>query len=367
MSQWSLFVTDRVGNRQAEIDVYETAEIFARTNAVSSWSIVLPTATPAGALFLADSFARLEVRLDGTVWRSGPVAELVRTVDIDGDMLTVNGVDDSVWLARRLAHPQPGTASPPYSTTAYDVHTGTVAVVLGELVNVNAGPGAVQARRVPGLSVPPITPAGPTVTVSARYQNLLALAQDTARPSSMLFDVVGLRFRAYPAADRGVIFSAGLETLAGFEVTAAAATANKIVTAGSGTGTARTIREVSSATSIAQWGLAEEFVDRRDTADTAELDKAGAEALAAGVIPTTVVFAPIDTEAQQFGRDYGLGDLVKVVAGTLTVFDQIREIHVLFNENGVTVTPAVGNPTGDLKLFRALAGIGRRVRQLERI
>jgi Siphovirus ReqiPepy6 Gp37-like protein len=367
MNTWELFITDRVGVRQAAVDTYETVEIFARINDVGTWELTLPTDTEAGTMLLADTFARLEVVLDQQVWRSGPVTHLKRDVDVDGDNLTATGVDDTVWLARRLAHPQPGTAAPPYATTSYDVHTGPVSTVLAELVRVNAGPGAVTARQVPGLTVPVPTAAGPTVEVSARWQNLLTLAQDTARPHGVLFDVVDLAFRAYAPADRGVVFSAGLETLAGWTLTSEAATANKVVVAGGGGGTARLIREQADAGSVGTWGLAETFVDRRDTTDVAELDQAAVEALADGVKPVTVVFAPLDTEGQAFGRDWTLGDTVTVVAGGLTVVDQVREVHVTLDETGATIIPSVGARSGDLALFRSLAGLDRRLRQLERI
>lgn len=364
---WDLYVTDRVGTRQAQVDTYESAEVLARINDVSTWELVLPTDTAAGQLFLADNFARLEVVLDGGLWRSGPVTNLKRDVDIDGDILTITGVDDTVWLNRRLAHPQPGTAAPPYASTAYDVHTGTVAAVLAELVRVNAGPSAVTARQVPGLSVPVPAPAGPTITVMARWQNLLTLMQDTARPHDLMFDVVDLAFRVYAPQDRGVVFSAGLETLASWTSTAAAPIANKAVVAGGGEGTARIIRESTDPATIANWGLAETFVDQRQTTDTVQLDKAAAEALARGAKPTTVTFVPLDTDAQHFGRDWTLGDTVTVYVGGLTVIDQVREVHVTLDNNDVTIVPSVGAPTGDLGLFRSLAGLDRRVRQLERI
>ena len=367
MNVWDLYVTDRVGVRQAVVDTYERVEIFARINDVGTWELVLPTDTEAGAMLIADSFARLEVVVDQQVWRSGPVTHLKRDVEIDGDALTVTGVDDTIWLARRNAHPQPATPAPPYSTTAYDVHTGPVSTVLAQLVDVNAGPGAVTARRVPGLTVPVPPAVGPDIEVSARWQNLLTLAQDTARPHGVLFDVVDLTFRAYAAQNRGVVFSAGLETLAGWTLTSEAATANKVVVAGGGSGTARLIREQTDAGSVGTWGLAETFVDRRDTTEVDELDKAAVEALASGVKPVTVVFTPLDTDGQAFGRDWTLGDTVTVVAGGLTVVDQVREIHVTLDDTGPTIVPSVGAATGDLALFRSLAGLDRRVRQLERI
>lgn len=367
MNAWELYVTDRVGTRQAPIDPYETAEIIARQNDVSTWEITLPTRTDAGQWFITDSFARLEVVLDHAIWRSGPVTRLERNADIDGDMLTINGVDDTIWLARRLAHPQPATPAPPYSSTAYDVHTGNAAAVLAELARVNAGPTATTDRQVPGLTVPVPAPAGPNITVSARWQNLLTLMQDTARPHGLIFDITDLTFHAIPAVNRNAIFSAGLETLAAWRMIAEAPDANFVAVAGGGTGTARIIREAANTTSTGTWGRAETFQDRRDTTDLTELDKAATETLAASIPPTTVVFTPLDTDGQAFGRDWKLGDIVTVIAGGLTVIDQIREIHVTLDEDGATIIPSVGAPAGDLALFRELAGLDRRVRQLERI
>ena len=73
MNVWELFVTDRVGNRVAQVDPYETGEIIARANDVSTWQVTLPTDSDAGREFIADSFARLEVVVDHAIWRSGPV------------------------------------------------------------------------------------------------------------------------------------------------------------------------------------------------------------------------------------------------------------------------------------------------------
>lgn len=366
-ADWTLYVADRAGTRQAQIDTYESAEVVARVNDISSWTLSLPSDTEAGRIFATDTFARLEVAYRDETWRSGPVTQIERTVDLDGDMLDIAGADDTIWLARRLAHPQPSAAAPPYSTTAYDTHTGPVSTVLAELVNVNAGPGAVAARRVAGLTVPTPAPAGPAVTVDARWQNLLTRLQDTARPSGMLFDIVDLVFHAWLPVDSGAVFSEGLETLAGWTLTAPAPTANKAVVAGGGQLTARVVREATHATSVASWGLVEAFVDQRQTTDTAALDQAAGEALAAGVAPVSVEFVPLDTEGQQFGRDWQLGDLVTVVAGTLTVHDQIRQVAVKLGADDVTIVPSVGTPTGDLRLFRSLAGLDRRVRQLERV
>jgi hypothetical protein len=365
--QWDLYVTDQIGHRLVVVDPYESAEIVSRMNDIATWQIVLPSDSDAARAFLADPFARIEFVLDRVIYRSGPVTHLERTVDVSGDVLTVSGVDDAVWLARRLAHPQPGTPAPPYNSTAEDVRTGNLAVVLAQLVDRNAGPAAVPARRVPGMSVPIPGPSGPSISVSARWQNLLTLLQDTARPHGLVFDVVGLQFRVRAPRALGAVFSEGLETLAGWTMTTEAAAANKAIVAGQGVGAARLIRETIDAGSVATWGLAETFVDRRDTAALDELDKAGLEAVTAGIKPVTVTFEPVETDTQSFGHQWLLGDIVTVQVGGLAITNQISEIHITLDANGDTIVPSVGAVHGDLALFRSLSGLERRMRQLERI
>lgn len=366
---WELFVTDPAGVRQAVLETYVSAEFVARINDVSTWTVSMPAESEAGRYLTSTPFARLEAVLDASVWRSGPVTKFERKVDLDGDTLSVAGVDDSVWLGRRLAHPEPDSDAPPYNDDAYDIHTGSVTEVLSELVDVNAGPAAVEARQVPGLTVavPVPGPDGPDITVQTRWQNLLTVLQDTARPAGVMFHVVDMEFSAFLSEDRGAVFSAGLETLAGWTLTTEAPTANYVVVGGGGQGTARLFLEKGSDASETAWGRFESFIDQRQTVDPVQLDKAATEALAAGTKPVSVTFVPIDSPGQRFGHDWQLGDTVTVVAGDLIVVDQVREVHVKLDENGASVVPSVGQATGDLALFRTLAGLDRRLRQLERI
>ena len=64
-----------------------------------------------------------------------------------------------------------------------------------------------------------------------------------------------------------MVFSAGLETLAGWKMTTEAAKANMVVVAGQGDTTDRMIYEQTDDVSIGTWGRAETFQDPRDTAD----------------------------------------------------------------------------------------------------
>ena len=266
-----------------------------------------------------------------------------RTVDIDGDMLTVSGVDDMVFLRRRLAHPQPATAAPPYSSQAFDTRTGPSSQVIAAFVNANAGPTAHTARRVPGLTVPVPAPMGPTVTVSARYQNLLDLIQRMAARAGLGVEVRDLEFTVFEPTGPSAVFCQELGTLAGWVHAVESPDVNYVYVAGGGAGASRIIREYSDADSLAAWGRVEEFQDRRDTTATAELDEAGAETLADGIPAPELELTALDIASQTFLRDWQLGDQATVSFDGQIITDIIREVTINLEANTPpVVTPTVG-------------------------
>ena len=352
---------------QAEVDSYESATVIARHNDVSTWELVLPTSSPAARALIDASRPRLLVYAAGQVWRSGPVIRLERSVDADGDLLTVSGVDDLVWLRRRLAHPQPGTAAPPYSTTESDDRTGAASQVIAGYVNRNAGPLAVAARQVPGLSVPTPAAFGATVTASARYEPLLTFVQQIATAARVGIRVRDLVFEVFQPAGAAV-FSVELGTLASWTSHVEAPETTYVYVAGGGVGTARLIREYADAAAVLDWGRVEAFRDRRDSTDTAELDQSGAETLAEGAHPPGVAMQALDVPGQSFLTDWNVGSVATVYLGDATITDVIVEAQVTLQPNEpARVAPVVGSPMIDLAQWRALQAQSRRLRQLERI
>jgi DNA-binding beta-propeller fold protein YncE len=353
----------------AEVDTYDHATVIARHNDVSTWELVLPADTPAALVLLASAMPRLliEEQASGVVWRSGPVMRFERSSSEEGELLTLNGVDDLVWLRRRLVHPQPGTAAPPYSTSAYDTRTGSASQVLAGYVDRNAGPSAVQARQVPGLQVPTPAPFGPAVTLSGRYQNLLEFLQPAAQAAGLGIRVRDLVFEVFQPAGAAV-FSVDLGTLAAWTSVAEAPDANYVYVAGGGEGTARLIREYQDVTSVQGWGRTEAFQDRRDTTATADLDQAGAEALAEGVRSPSVDMEALDTAGQQFLRDWNVGDTATVFIAGRAITDVIAEAEVTIEPNTpVVVRPVIGGQALTLSQWRAISSQAKRLRQLDRV
>jgi len=364
---WTLYVADRTGTRLAQIDSFWSFRLVARHNAISTFELELPTDSIAADVLLATPSPRIIARFAGTTVRSGPITFLERTMNGDGDSLVVNGVDDLVWLARRLAHPQPGAAAPPYNGSAYDTRTGNAAQIIAQFVDVNAGPSATVARRVAGLTAPVPAPAGGNLTLAARYQNLLDFVVAAAEPVNLGVRLVDLALGVFVPAVSPAVFSVALGTMAETVSTLSAPTANYVYAAGQGEGTARTVVESSDAASLTDWGRAESFLDRRDTNDPTALGIAGTQELERGVIPPVVTFQPLDTPVQQFGRDWSISSIVQVRVGTVTRTDVVREVTVELSPDGPpSITARIGF-SADLALFRAAAAANRRIRQLERV
>jgi hypothetical protein len=369
MTTWTLFVTDQVGGRQAQIDTFETFKLIARHNAVSTWELTLPTLdNEAADAILELQHPRVALRIDNGTLRSGPVTRFQRSINADGDMLSATGADDLVWLGRRIAHPQPGTAAPPYSTNDYDIRTGQASQILAQFIDVNAGPSAVAVRRVPGLTVPVPAPVGGAVTWQARYENLLDFIIGKANALGLGVRVIDLTVDIFTPAVRTAVFSLELGTMAGTNSEYQVAGTNFVYVAGQGLGKARTIVEVADNASVVDWGRVEQFQDRRDTNDNTQLAFAGTETLERAVTPPVVTFQPIDSPAQQFPRDWTVGDYVQVRVGDEIRTDIVREVTVELAGGGAppAITANIGTVT-DLALFQASIDAHRRIRQLERV
>jgi len=353
--------------RLAEIDTFESATLIARHNDVSTYEVAMPASTAAAEALIGALRPRILFSANGVVYRSGPVTRLERTLDADGaDMLTVNGVDDLIWLRARLAHPQPGTATPPYSTQAYDAQTGPASQVLAGYVNRNAGPGAIPLRQVPGLTVPTPAPFGGTVTTSARYQGLLDFLVPIATAARVGIRIRDLAFEVYQPSG-GAVFSVELGTLAAWTSVAEAPDATYVYVAGQGDLTARLIREYADPAGVADWGRIESFQDRRDTASTAEMDQTGAETLAQAAKPIGVQMDALDTASQTFLRDWNVGDQATARIGDATITDIIVEATLTLEPNApLHVAPVLGAATVNLVQWRTLSAHARRLRQLER-
>lgn len=370
----SLFTRDAALRRTGQVEDFRSLTMPLRFNRTSTWLLELDAGSPAVALLGRTD--GLIVERDGVTLLSGPVVSINRESSGDRETVTVAGVDDTVWLDRRLVLPVPG--GPPYTAAEYDDKSGAAETVLRWYVDRNLGPSASAARRLPYLTLAADLARGLSVRGRGRFHTLTELLQPLALAGGDLgFRIVqvgaGLEFQVYEPADRTgtAVFSRDLGNLAGYSYSTAAPAADYVYVGGQGEGTLREVVEGGTQADIDVYGRIEQFRDRRDVDTTATLEQARTEALAESQPGTSLSINPIDTPAVSFGVEYVLGDRVTVDVEGERIQDVVREVVLtLTSDRGEQVTPLVGTPGAAspqaLALFARQERLDRRISNQER-
>ncbi|GLW91766.1 Gp37-like protein [Actinokineospora globicatena] len=353
----TVWMIDPAGAKRGTI-TWTSYRAVPRFNAVSTAEVVCPL-NPRHALAAAPGW-RLAI-VDGTrVTIAGPVVDAEITIDGTGGrarpQLVLRIEDDLRWLAGTQARPAP-LAALTAQTPAYDVRTGQASTIMREYVDLNAGPGALTNRRVPGLTLAPDPATGATVTGRARFDRLLDLLAGlgiSAGGPGLGFRInAGLSldktFEIYSPTDlRGPArFSIALRNLRRLNWRLTAPTATHIIGGGRGEEDAREFIEVADTGAATAWGRVEDFYDYRSASDAdsgAELTQGATKRLVEQTETTAVEIEPVDTARLVYGRDYGLGDLVTVdIYGGVTVDEMIREVEITADRTGKRVRPRIGS------------------------
>jgi hypothetical protein len=372
----TIYVRDPALNRIGQLDDFARLHVDPKFNDVGSWELELDRRVPLAAELARPGYG-LQVIYNGNTLTSGPTVARRLERQNGTSKLAIRGVDDNVWLARRFAHMQPASLAPPYSTNEHDVRTGRCSTVLRQYADVNAGPGAIVPRRVPGLVIgtDPLVGTNP-VTGRARLQVLIEFMRELAAGGGGLgFRVVQvgltLEFQVYLPVDRSqsVKFSEALQNIGDYTFESSAPEANWIICAGGGEGTARTFVEGGDGLSQADWGRIELMRDRRDTTVTAEMQQTITEELAEKAAPVSLTISPFDTTQQRYGEHYGLGDRVTVIVEGEPIVESIRQVSLTYDASGpLNMRSTVGTPgRGDIfRVFKALRDLRYRVTDIER-
>lgn len=324
-TDWKVEVRDVNRQRIGELDDYQLLEMSLKFNDVSTWRLSVDRRSRLAADLLADG-AGIIVYRDGVAQLSGFWTDQDHSRDLQTNTVTVSGVDDTAWLNRRLAYPDPNDITPPYAV-AGDVRTGQASTVIRQFVDDNGGLATPVARRIPGLfagvGVDPLI--GPTVTGTGKWQKLLPLCQELASASEAQGVPIGFRIiqsgtdlllEMYAPDDKTgtVVFSLERGNLAGFSYKRTAPSMTYAIVGGDGEGTARVFSEKSNGALSATWGrIEDDLVDARNGDSANELSQSADQALAEGAGTTALSVTPIDLDTQRYGVDYMLGDKVTVL------------------------------------------------------
>lgn len=376
---YHIYVRDSALNRLGEIDDFKLLTLVPKFNDVGAWSIDLPYDVSVDKELVKGN--GIIVVRNGVTLLSGPVTSSHRKWDSTGDVVTVSGSDDNVWLSRRIAYPVVGTDN--FTVSPYDVLSGPCETVLRHYVDVNAGPSALAERQITGLTLAVDQQQGQSIIGRARFDNLLTLLQSLALSGGDLgFRVVqvgnSLQFQVYTPTDKTgtAKFSTLLGNLQSFDYSESVPDANYIIAGGSGDLTNRTFFEQSDSDSVTEFGRFEEFLDTRDTTDFTEIEQSITSELSSKAKKTSLSITPIDTDGLAFGRDYNLGDKVSVAVTsskkvTAVIQDVVRTVSIsLTSDQSEVIQPTVGTPdslaTNVPKIYKQMNDLRTRISNLER-
>lgn len=324
-----------------------------------------PLLTPGGGCTLED---------DDGVRFSGPLTSFTKS---GNGTCSATFASDLIWLWGRICYPAPAVAWSA-QTADYDVRTGPAETVLLAYVNANAGPGAIAARRVPGLALPASAGRGPTTPITARFDNLGQLVRDLADVAGVRVLVrqdsgTTLQLQVLTTADLSAVARYGTDEGGGpgvlsedWSFTVSTPGATRALVGGGGEGVLRLLREREDTSAESLWASRTElFVDQRQTSDTGELDQAGDAALDDAANPVTITATLPDADGMRLIQDVPIGSLVALDLDGDLVTDRLRQVTTSITPDGDVRTGVVGSPdsglTRDQKKFLSLHKAIRKV------
>lgn len=367
-------VRDNTRKRLGQIDRLTSLELTPVYNGVGGWTMNLPAGTAQAALFVKGGWISVSAP-DGEELFAGQIRGR-KKIRSDSEpfagMLTAYGPSAESALTDRLAFQVPGQPATNQSAFEYDRRSGVGETVLKAYVNLNAGPGAIVARRTAGLVIEADGARGATVIGSARMTPLLDLIGPLAESAGLGFRVLfnadgDLEFQIYEPTDKAesARFGIDLGNLNSYEHTEEAPKVSAAIVGGSGDGTARTFREVLDTDAITDWGTRNEvFVDQAGAASTDEMDQAGAEQVVSNGPLNGLSIEAIDTPKLQFAKHYYLGDVVTAE----DVTDVLRGVTITWSASeGPTTKSTVGTSsvTGTQRMIKRLQDLTAKVAALQ--
>ncbi len=302
---------------------------------------------------------------------SGPI-ETPEDIEFTADgtsLLTVQWASNEADIAGELVYPDPAVAAPSgWAVEAWTMAAANAETVMRTAVDLNVGPGALAARRVPGLTIGPALGVGATINAEARLTKLGDALRTWALAGGGLGWRVreatsGLVFEVWDPDDLSatIKFSFGLNNLRSLKVRREAPRGTVFIRGDDGSGTARVFTETANATDAA-WGRREVLVNNDDVA----------AATAEHAARVTLTCAAVDTPRQQFGVHFGLGDIVGVedrfgrVFGDVVTGARLTADAATDPDGTVVVNVGTGHTSSDAARTDQLRRLGRDVDRLMR-
>lgn len=378
----TLLITDRDLNVVGDpVTVWTRLDLTLKFNEPGHGSFVVP-----GYPWIRDQLnagCRIVAIRNRQVVMAGPFEQSLYERSDDGEnagvgVLTVDFSDDLASICGRLAHADPALDADSQTTDNWQ-YVGNAELALRELVNLNAGPGALAARRVPHLVLGTLAGVGSSITLKTeRFETLGAAMRRAAFAGGGLgFRTTQvddeIHFQVYDPPDQSdsVRFSVGLGNLRYVGYEWAAPKVTTVYVGGQGEGADRRVIERTDAGQEAAWGRIEQLLARPGNAATAELEEDGDKALSEDGESVRLATSAVDTPDQRYGIHYGLGDRVAVEPWQgAQVTDLVLTVHIaVYPTAGEVVTTTIGSQASSTEsaYVRSLRALEDRLGRLERV
>lgn len=390
-TQYTILITDRYGDFVGDPIVnWLSIDVTLRFNQPGSGLIELPgygwirdMMLPGGRIVVA-RHVPVEQAYQSSILLSGPIESWLYERSDDQEnagpgKITVHFADDLARIVARQVYPDPTLAAASNTTESW-TFTGNAELALRAMVNLNAGPGALTARQVPGLLLGDVALVGSGVQVKTQRMQPLG---DVAREIALVGGGLGFRarqsgtqivFDVYQPADKSnqIRFGFNLGNLKYLAFETVSPTVTTAVVGAQGEGADLAVIERNNTVDEGEWGRYEKLIARPGNGPAQELQDAGDQALAEGATKRRVAANTMDTPDQTFGVHYNMGDIVSIETFPgEQLSDKVVTVHVqAWPTSGEYIQATIGsqaavqeNPVW-LTVMREIEG---RLNNLERV
>jgi hypothetical protein len=370
--------------RVGRIGDYTNLTVVPRHNAIGAMTMEISADSPNAPLLVEGNGLIVKTATGETVL-SGPIRTPDwgrSTSDSGSGKLTIGAISDDELLARYTCWPSPAAVIGSQTASVYKIDVAAVETGMRDLVNLNAGPGALASRKNPLLTLAANgLHGGALVREVNQFDNLLTVLQDIAAAAGLGFRVIqvgaGLQFQVFEPADLSgtarFSFGRGNLTDASYSTTPPTCT-RAIVVAGGGT-SPRVCKTYDRADPLFPGLVLEQFIDQTsvDSASVdlvAQMDQAAEEALTGGAGQGALSMSPIDLPRLRYGEHYNVGDTVSVqLRGGAWYADVVREVTLTSSAGELSVKATVGGDSGSsgvvARIYSYIAQVKKDVGRLK--
>lgn len=372
MAKYSFYIRRNDGQYRGRIMDIESVKIIEKLNDPGNWTIRSRTKDPCPF----EPGDGIVIACEGAYFYSGVLSDIKEDFDGYSGLYTwtVQGTSDLEYLKRRVCYPDPSSGST--GSVSYYTDSGTLASVVGKVINKNLGPLALAARQEPLVGAVAVGDEGETVSVSLRFQTLLEgilpllNAQNFSIRPTWDGSARKIVYQIYESKDlsASMLFSTKLNSIIKLERSIKRPRGNYIISGGTGTKTSRNFAYASNDESTQKWGRIEYFHDMRSTS-ASELQADANSTLQTYSQENAGYSAEINSDAyrMQYRRDWNLGDYIAVDVNDGIAIQRILQVETFLSYDQETIKPVIGTiQQGQLALiFNEIGALRSDVNQLQ--